>query len=282
MSFFDMDFDTMLRKLEELEKSYDMELAQLERLAPGHLSSINRKGNLNYLQIRTDSGNYHRHGISREPEILRMLCRKAYIKEILMHLRRNIRCLKTAKSQYSPLDYMKSILNLPPVYQTVPQECFFPMGDKDFLKNLSEEDAALTRRVSDWISSPYEMSTFMPEMRTHTTSRGEKMRSKGEVVIAELMYKHKVPFRYEPVIHIGKFTLSFDFTPLRTRDFKVFYWEHCGMPHDAEYMKKHKWKLEMYESQGIVPWDNLIVTYNDIYGNVDTRIIESEIINKLL
>ena len=38
----------------------------------------------------------------------------------------------------------------------------------------------------------------------------------------------------------------------------------------------------MYEQAGIVPWDNLIVTYGDQYGNVDVREIESQIINRLL
>ena len=49
MGIYDIDFDTMLYRLEELEKSYDMELAQLERLAPGHLSGVKRNGNQNYL-----------------------------------------------------------------------------------------------------------------------------------------------------------------------------------------------------------------------------------------
>ena len=282
MGIYDMDFDTMLYRLEELEKSYDMELAQLERQVPGHLSGVKRNGNQNYLQIRTDCGKYQRHGISHEPETLRILCRKAYLKEVLLEIRKNIQCLRTARLQYHSLDFRKIIQKLPPIYQTVPQDCFFPKFSKDILKNLSEEDAAITQRIQEWIASPYEMSNYKPELRTHITSRGEKMRSKGEVAIAEVMYKHNVPFRYEPVIHIGKYTLAFDFTPLRKRDFKLFYWEHCGMPHNEEYMKRHKWKLELYESQGIVSWDNLIITYNDIYGNVDMRIVESEIINKLL
>ena len=40
--------------------------------------------------------------------------------------------------------------------------------------------------------------------------------------------------------------------------------------------------MNMYERAGIVPWKNLIVTYDDEYGGIDTRIIEAEIRNKLL
>ena len=47
-------------------------------------------------------------------------------------------------------------------------------------------------------------------------------------------------------------------------------------------MRRHKWKLEVYEKAGIVPWDNLIVTYGDRDGNVDVREIEAVIVNRLV
>ncbi|MCI8609744.1 MAG: hypothetical protein HFE73_08885 [Firmicutes bacterium] len=47
-------------------------------------------------------------------------------------------------------------------------------------------------------------------------------------------------------------------------------------------MERHKWKLSMYEKAGIVPWKNLIITYNDSQGNINMKIVESEIVNKLL
>ena len=37
---------------------------------------------------------------------------------------------------------------------------------------------------------------------------------------------------------------------------------------------------KMYESVGVVPWKNLIVTYDDEDGNINVGIIESEIKNK--
>ena len=122
----------------------------------------------------------------------------------------------------------------------------------------------------------------MPEKKVHVTSRGEKMRSKNEVLHAEVMYRNHIPFRYEPVIHIGTTALILDFEAMRIRDAKIIYAEHCGMPHNKEYMARHKRKMELYESVGIVPWDNLIVTYGDINGNIDVRAIEGELRSKLL
>ena len=76
------------------------------------------------------------------------------------------------------------------------------------------------------------------------------------------------------------YSFSSDFTIL-TRN-GLWYWEHAGKVNDPGYLRKHKWKLSMYERAGIFPWKNLIVTYDDENGGIDTRVIESEIKNKLL
>lgn len=54
------------------------------------------------------------------------------------------------------------------------------------------------------------------------------------------------------------------------------------MTSNEKYMKHHKWKMDMYETSVIVPWKNLIITYDDEDGIIDTSIIESEIKNKLI
>ncbi len=66
-----------------------------------------------------------------------------------------------------------------------------------------------------------------------------------------------------------------------TPDGRTVYWEHCGLPGNQEYMKRHKRKLESYEEVGIVPWENLIVTYDDENGILNLAIVESEIANKI-
>ena len=114
------------------------------------------------------------------------------------------------------------------------------------------------------------------------TSRGLMVRSRIEAIIAEQLYAHQVPFHYEEVLLAAKQRLAPDFTIKRRRDGKIFYWEHCGMLQNAAYKSRYKWKMDIYETLNIVPWDNLIVTYEDGQNNIDMRIIESEIVNKLL
>ena len=282
MSIYSLDFDLMLHRLEELKKSYDIELSQLDNIAPGHLTGTHRNGRQNYLQTQIIDDKYCRHGIANEPDTLRHLCRKAYLKEALQIISGNIICLSNAKAQFSSLDYGEIIQSLPKVYQTLPSKYFFPHICKDPLADIAEKNAEISAKVKAWCVEPFKQSTYMPDKKIHTTSRGEKMRSKNEVLHAEIMYRLNIPFRYEPVLRIGQYTFEFDFAAIRASDEKVFYVEDCGMPHNREYMLRHKRKMEIYESAGIVPWDNLIVTYGDAKGNIDVRVIENELRSKLL
>ena len=65
------------------------------------------------------------------------------------------------------------------------------------------------------------------------------------------------------------------------KKYDFYYWEHCGMMNNEEYLANYHKKMKQYEKLGITPWTNLIVTYDDEYGNIDMAVIEGEIRNKL-
>ena len=51
----------------------------------------------------------------------------------------------------------------------------------------------------------------------------------------------------------------------------------AALPAAKKYMDRHKRKLEIYERADIAPWTNLIITYDDQYGNINMNVVESEI-----
>ena len=97
------------------------------------------------------------------------------------------------------------------------------------------------------------------------TTRGERVSSKSEVIIADLLRKYelegKLSYEYEEELFAPDggtwdFRLP-DFT-IKVRG-KTFYWEHCGMMDDPVY--KEKWervRLPWYKRHGFA--DQLIVT----------------------
>lgn len=119
---------------------------------------------------------------------------------------------------------------------------------------------------------------FYEEKMIHKTVRGELVRSKSEVIIANALYYNGLDYEYEPELELeGK---------IKRPDFKiedydmgiVWYWEHCGMMTDLGYRKRWEEKKKFYEKNGIIEGKNLIVTYDDEKGGLDAseiqRIIE--------
>jgi hypothetical protein len=136
--------------------------------------------------------------------------------------------------------------------------------------DLEDED----NHPSPWALSDYVKSDYKLEEKIHTTSRGLKVRSKSELIICEIFYKYGIEFRYEEVIYINGKRLEPDFIIRRKSDGKIFYWEHCGMMELPKYRKRYYEKRDLYEFCDIVPWDNMIFTY-DKDGSIDSEYIEA-------
>lgn len=153
----------------------------------------------------------------------------------------------------------------------------YPWLPKEVIRQacIESEDA------DGWANEPFDQTMFKSEFRTKLTSRGLYVRSKSEVLIAEKLYEFGLPFRYEQSLQVDGYDLAPDFT-IRRADGKIMYWEHEGLTSSQKYTDWQLKKHALYASIDIVPWDNLILTYDSINGDIDLRIIEAEIKNKLV
>lgn len=121
------------------------------------------------------------------------------------------------------------------------------------LKYTSVEHSDIAKRFTDLFRDVYKEEDDGPDMRPqidevngrfyenkliHKTIRGELVRSKSEVIIANQLHLHGVEYEYEPELELeGK---------IKRPDFKiedydtgiVWYWEHCGMMEDSKYMRR--------------------------------------------
>ena len=259
--------------LDNLKKRLELCNEELSQLPEGQLHQIHRGSQLTYFQaVSCSDARQIRKVITRQPETIMQLARKEYLKSERKILENDIHIVTQLLARYKVPGAETVLHILPQRFQRLPQEWFF----------FQSPDSLLADEVSNWAAAPYRQSTYKPEKKNKRTSRGLMVRSMGEVACAEQFYYHDIAFRYEQVLEIEGIEFAPDFTIKRRRDGKIIYWEHCGKPYDEGYMRHHKWKLEMYEKAGIVPWDNLIVTYSDRNNNSDVKLIQSEIINKLL
>ena len=123
-----------------------------------------------------------------------------------------------------------------------------------------KEYAAVWQEVS-WTGLP-----FAPDAPFLSTANGERVRSKSEIIIADTLFRHGIPYRYEFPLTLTRsedkheVILHPDFLCLNTRTRTELYWEHFGRMDEPEYSKNAAGKLRLYIENGILPGRNLIIT----------------------
>ena len=118
----------------------------------------------------------------------------------------------------------------------------------------------------------------------HRTSRGERVRSKSEAIIANELCSSMIEYEYEAPLTLSDGTwVKPDFTIQRPNGAPI-YWEHLGMLNDPDYRQRWEDKLYRYQQSNILPADRggrddgtLIVTRDDVNGGIDTSTIRDVI-----
>ena len=116
----------------------------------------------------------------------------------------------------------------------------------------------------------------------HRTLRGEMVRSKSEVIIANMLFEAGIDYEYEKELDLGEDGVYIpDFTIEDAESGLLFYWEHCGMLGKDSYRKRWAEKKEIYKKHEIIEGDNLIVSRDALNGSIDSKTIKA-LIDKYL
>lgn len=128
--------------------------------------------------------------------------------------------------------------------------------------------------IYNWENVTYQGKEFDEDMPEIYTARGERVRSKSEVIIADILYGEGIPYRYEYPIQLKEWGRVYpDFTVLNIRKRKEIYWEHLGMMDDSGYVENALQKIALYEQNGIFPGENLILTYETKKNPINQKIV---------
>ncbi len=259
------ELERMKSILQENKQDYENEIMTLPA---GSLYCSKRGGQWFYYQLLPVKGNRKKEkriGITRDLDTVFGLVRKNFITKALPLIDKDIKVLEMAIKHYVCFDAESVMLKY---LEKHPELC----------SGVSYGQ----RSDKEWAASFEKPVDFYEEERKHTSINGDKMLSKNELYIASRLDHHGIPYRYEVKIKNPDTNRIPDFTIKRPRDGKIIYWEHMGLTTDGGYMEGNELKFVEYENCGIVPWDNLIVTYDTADGGIDARIIEAMIIGWLL
>ncbi len=115
--------------------------------------------------------------------------------------------------------------------------------------------------AQQWSKEEYIRSTTYPEHLIHKTLKGDYVRSKSEVFIANALFLNKIPYRYECQLALGDILFYPDFTIYDSDTDTLLYWEHFGMMDSSEYRSNAYEKMKIYGQYNIIPSINLLTTY---------------------
>ncbi len=116
--------------------------------------------------------------------------------------------------------------------------------------------------VQAWEQENYETNPYFPEQKVYPTKKDELVRSKSEVMLADMYFELGIPYRYEAELRLKSGKKKYpDFTLLKIRTGEIIYHEHLGLLDDEQYRKTNLEKLDEYSKNGIYLGKNLILTY---------------------
>ncbi|MEE0955374.1 MAG: hypothetical protein U0L49_06090 [Eubacterium sp.] len=128
--------------------------------------------------------------------------------------------------------------------------------------------------LKDWAEADYDRDPTNPEELIYRTSAGLKVRSISELLIANALFFHKIPYRVECALPLGPSIFYPTFTIRHPYTGKTFYWEHCDFMDNPKYCQAVYSRLGIYSLHGILPGVNLILTFETDGASIEHAAIQ--------
>ncbi len=156
----------------------------------------------------------------------------------------------------------------------------------DYRCYSGEEYSEIARRLTNLFVDPLPRAVtvgaqqrFLEDGLIHRTERGDLVRSKSELVIADKLFLRGIEYGYEQPVVLPSGRVRYpDFTITDHARGITFYWEHLGLLDDPGYRARWKKKKEDYFEAGILPWEEgggevgtLLETWDDPGGALDAE-----------
>ena len=262
MGFEDI-IETELRNQKRLNESAER---QLDRSVKGTLWSKTRPDGREQFYVKVPGESRPRYINLEHLEDLRMLVDKKYAGVLQEATRSNIDGLEFLQNVYRSVKPEDILDSLPKAYQEA----------KMYLKKHGYDDEIESLSGDNQRFTPSQKPT-RKEGLIHRTSFGLLVRSKGEVLIAEILYSRGIWVYYEFELGLqtegGGWTWVYPDFRIDLGDGKSIIWEHKGKYGDPEYFQSDMWKMSLYYMNGIYEPVNLIVTCDGPDGSTDMEAI---------
>ena len=262
--------ESLENRLSKLQQLLVEKRKACENAPPGRIRIAQRRGYPNYYHVTERGSLKGKYLPKKQLQLAVQLAQKDYDTQLIPLLQTEIAALQNyLRGTRTGTSIQKLYTSLCPSRRALIQPVTLP--DEQF--------------AAQWQNVQYQGLPFESDVPVYTTARDERVRSKSEVIIADALLRHGIPYRYEFPLKLnkGRQTLTFypDFLCLNIRTRQEFLWEHFGMMDDSAYAQKATAKLRLYEENGILPGRNLLLTMETQTEPLSTRAVE-KIISEFL
>lgn len=138
---------------------------------------------------------------------------------------------------------------------------------------------SVDEQVKRWREETYEPNNLYPENLRYETEQGELVRSKSEVIIANILYKYRqeLLYKYERPLTLivdGKEKIVYpDFTIMNVSTGKIIYWEHAGRMDDVHYAGDFVKKMNAYVANNLYTGKDVVLTFETQGNPLDIGIV---------
>ncbi len=204
----------------------------------------------------------------QKKELLQALAQKYYDTTALKELEHQTAELKKALKIIDKLEN-KDVPDY--VYEGLPQE----------IKDLTSKQDFTDEYAKSWQAIKYERKPVSKDIPFYT-AKNEHVRSKSELIIANMLKDRDIPYHYECPFDLGGRPITPDFLILNKRTKEVFIWEHFGMMDDEEYNEKALNKIEEYIANDYHLGKRLIATFESSKIHLNVQVVSKLIAEYLL
>lgn len=132
--------------------------------------------------------------------------------------------------------------------------------------------------IEKWKNYKYEKMGFESEDLEYYAISGLRVRSKSEILIANLLEKMEIPFLYEMPLFLPTYgTVRPDFTLIDVKRRRLVYFEHFGMMDDYSYRNNAVAKIQAYEAAGYYLGDKLFVSEESSKCPLNIKVLERKL-----
>lgn len=246
------------KQLVEMKRFADRLCKAVKRAPAGRLRITKSNGCVQYYHVKDNPPGVYLS--SDRFNFAKSLAQKNYDSKVLREVHSCVSALEHFVESFLPEEILKVYDSLNP-------------DRKRLVDSRIQSDEAF---AAEWLKMDYKSLKFDSDDIELYTSSGIRVRSKSEVIIAEVLERLKIPFRYEfPLKMKGGVCIHPDFVCLNVQTREEILWEHFGLMDNPDYVENFVLKLHSYAKNGFVMGKNLIFTVENRNHPLSSREVEA-------